>query len=265
MALRLYVFLFLLFLFFPICLIVLFAFHATSALSFPFSGFSLRWFQELLSDGRFLQSLKNSVLVATSASLATCVLGTLAALALPRLKDTSRAVFSFMSFAPIALPGLFLGAGLLVVFERLGIYRSLLTITIGHILFCLPFFIQTLRARVAHFDTELELAARDLGATPVQAFRLVTLPILGPTVLGATMLAFALSFDEIVITVFVVGEQSTLPFYIFSLMRRTITPTVTAASVLAMAVTLLLICVAGAIFAFQRRSSLELRNETMEP
>jgi spermidine/putrescine transport system permease protein len=256
---RAYIAVYLAFLFLPILMITMFAFHASPALSFPLQGFGVRWFEEILSDDRFLHALRNSVVVALASSVATCVLGTFAALAIPRLPARSRAAFLFLSFAPIALPGLFLGIALYILFERLGIYRSLVTVVIGHTLFCLPFFIETVRARVAYFDQELELAARDLGAGPLATFRLVTLPILGPTLLGGTILAFALSFDEIVVTVFVIGDESTLPFYILSMMRRTVNPTINAASVLAMALTLAMLVIAGAILGMQRRRAVRIR------
>lgn len=257
--LRAYVVVYLLFLFLPIIMITLFAFHATSALSFPFAGFSIQWFAEILSNDRFLHSLWNSVIVATASSILTCILGTLAALAIPRLSQGPKAAFSFLAFAPIALPGLFLGIALLVLFDAMGVSRSLLTVTIAHTLFCLPFFIETVRSRVAYFDTEIELAARDLGATPLQAFRLVTLPILAPTLVGGTLLSFALSFDEIVITAFVIGDQSTLPFFILSMLRRTVNPSINAASVLAMGMTLLVLVVVAGLMLLQRRRAAQLR------
>lgn len=257
--LRLYVTAYLAFLFLPILMIGLFAFHMSPSMSFPFQGFSLQWFGEILADATFRDALLNSVIVATASSIATCLLGTFAALAVPRLSEKARAGFSFLAFAPIALPGLFLGISLLVLFQSLSVYRSLVTVIIAHTLFCLPFFIETVRTRVAYFDAELELAARDLGATPWRTFRLVTLPILAPTLLGGTILSFALSFDEIVITVFVIGEESTLPFYILSMLRRTVDPTINAVSVLAMGMTLLLLLVAGAILAVQRRQAMQQR------
>lgn len=168
-------------------------------------------------------------------------------------------MFSFLSFTPIALPGLFLGIALLVLFDAVGVSRSLWTVTITHTLFCLPFFIETVRSRVAYFDMEIELAARDLGATPLQAFRLVTLPILAPTLIGGTLLSFALSFDEIVITAFVIGDQSTLPFFILSMMRRTVNPSINAASVLAMGLTLLVLVVVAVVLALQRRRAAQSR------
>ncbi|MFJ2684364.1 ABC transporter permease [Pseudomonas sp. NPDC087342] len=262
--LRLYVLAFLAFLFLPILVITLFAFHSTTAMSFPFEGFSLRWFEVILSDDNFVNSLKNSVIVATASSIATCLLGTFAALAIPRLSKRPKAAFSFLAFAPIALPGLFLGIGLLVLFDMLGVHRSLVTVTIAHTLFCLPFFIETVRSRVTFFDADLELAGRDLGAGPFAAFRLITLPILAPTLLGGTILSFALSFDEIVITVFVIGEQSTLPFYILSAMRRTVNPTINAASVLAMGMTLVLLLVAGVILGMQKRRAIQQRSADRE-
>lgn len=253
--LRLYVWVYLAFLVFPIAIITLFAFHSTPALSFPFEGLSLRWFHELLADQNFLTALKNSVIVASATAVVTTVLGTMSAMAVTRLPRRASAGFSFLGFAPIALPGLFLGISLLALFDRLGIYRSLWTVTIAHVLFCLPFFIETVRSRVTYFDHDLELAARDLGATPWQAFRKVTLPILGPTLVGGAILSFALSFDEIIITVFVIGEEGTLPFYILSLMRRTVTPLINAASVLALAMTLVTLGIAGIVMVGQRRQA----------
>ncbi len=251
--LRIYVWVYLAFLIFPIAIITLFAFHVSPALSFPFEGFSLRWFRELLADQNFLRALKNSVIVASVTAVTTTVLGTMSAMAVTRLPPKAKAAFSFLGFAPIALPGLFLGIALLALFDRLGVYRSLWTVTIAHVLFCLPFFIETVRSRVTYFDHDLELAARDLGATPWQAFRKVTLPILAPTLIGGAILSFALSFDEIIITVFVIGEEGTLPFYILSLMRRTVTPLINAASVLALAMTLVTLGLAGLAMAGQRR------------
>ncbi|MES2433449.1 MAG: ABC transporter permease [Pseudomonadota bacterium] len=261
MLLRSYVWLYLLFLFGPLAVIALFAFHASPALSFPFEGFSLRWFAEILDDPQFIAALKNSTIVAAASSVMTGILGTLAALALPRLPKRSLAGFNILTFAPIALPGLFLGIALLALFERLGIYRSLWTVTIAHTLFTLPFFIETVRSRVAYFDASLEEAARDLGAGPWTTFRLVTLPILFPTLMGGVLLSFALSFDEVVITVFVVGEKNTLPFYILSMMRRTVNPSINAASVLAMALSLASLLIGGLFFLLQRRRAQGRRTE----
>jgi spermidine/putrescine transport system permease protein len=263
MILRIYVWFYLMFLFGPLIVITLFAFHASPALSFPFEGLSLQWFAAILDDSQFLKALKNSTIVALAASVLTGILGTLAALALPRLPKRTLAGFNMLTFAPIALPGLFLGIALLALFERLGIYRSLWTVTIAHTLMCLPFFIETVRARVAYFDASLEEAARDLGASPLKAFRLVTLPILFPTLMGGMLLSFALSFDEVVITVFVVGEENTLPFYILSMMRRTVNPTINAASVLAMALSLASLMIGGLFFLMQRRRAQARRTDNL--
>lgn len=260
--LRLYVALYMVFLIFPIAVIALFAFHASPSLSFPLEGFSLRWFRDLMADGNFLTALKNSVIVASATAILTTILGTMAALALTRLPPRAKAGFGFLGFAPIALPGLFLGIALLALFSRLGIYRSLWTVTIAHVLFCLPFFIETVRSRVTYFDHDLELAARDLGASPWIAFRKVTFPILAPTLLGGAILSFALSFDEIIITVFVIGEEGTLPFYILSLMRRTVTPLINAVSVLALAMTLVTLGLAGLALAGRRRQAMSRRTDT---
>jgi ABC-type spermidine/putrescine transport system permease subunit II len=127
------------------------------------------------------------------------------------------------------------------------------------VLFTLPFFIEAMRSRVEYFDLSLEEAARDLGAGPLQTFRLVTLPIIAPTIAGAAILSFALSFDEFIITVFVSGNESTLPLLIWSMMRRAVSPDINAVSVLALALSIGLILIGGFFFWYQRRRALAVR------
>jgi len=257
--LRIYLWAYLFFLFAPIAIIVLFSFHATPALVFPFDGFSLRWYQDLLSRHDFIASLRNSLIVGTCTAIITTVLGTFAALALIRLKEPLKSWFAFANFAPVGFPGLFLGIALLILFAQLNIARSLLTITIAHVLFALPFFVEAVRSRVVYFDVSLEEAARDLGATPVQTFRLITLPILAPTIIGGAILTFALSFDELIITVFVSGNDTTLPLYIWSMMRRTVDPSINAASVIALGLSIAVLALGGLAFWLQRKRSVAIR------
>lgn len=265
MVLRTWVWAFLAFLYAPIILIVLFSFHSTPALTFPFEGFSLRWFHAIFANPDFMNSLWNSLKVATVSALATTILGSMAALAMARLKGPVKTAFALLSFSPIAMPGLFLGIALVALFAQFGVTRSLTTVVIAHILFALPFFIEAMRSSVEYFDLTLEDAARDLGATPFQTFRLVTLPIIGPTIAGAAILTFALSFDEFIITVFASGSDTTLPLFVFSMMRRTIDPTINAASALALAVSTLVLVLGGLLLWYRRRTALNSRaNQTGE-
>lgn len=261
--LRMYLWLYVLFLYAPIVIIGMFSFHSSPSLVFPFDGWSLRWYEQIFASSTFRESLWNSIIVATAASVATSLLGATVALALIRIKGKMREVIATICAAPIALPGLFLGIALVSGFAQVGMNRSLLTVTIAHVLYALPFFVATLRSRIDYFDSSLEEAARDLGATTWQSFRLITLPILRPSIVGAAILVFALSFDELIITVFVSGNESTLPMMIWSMMRRTVDPTINAASMVALALSLLVITIAGAIFWLQRRAAISSRTSDL--
>ncbi|RUM20522.1 ABC transporter permease [Rhizobium vallis] len=258
--LRAYLSLYLVFLFAPIAIIVLFSFHSTPALTFPIEGLSLRWYAQLFDKPDFVASLWNSLKVGFYTAIATTILGTLAALALIRLKGKYKQAFELLNFAPIGLPGLFLGIALVTLFAAINLPRSLVTVTIAHVLFTLPFFVETMRSRINYFDHSLEEAARDLGASQIQTFRLVTIPILAPTIVGAAILTFALSFDEFIITVFVSGNDTTLPLYIWSMMRRTVDPSINAASVLALALSIVVLGVGGLTLWLQRKRAVALRD-----
>lgn len=262
--LRLYLWLYVGFLYAPIVIIGLFSFHSSGSLVFPFEGVSVRWYGDIFANSTFRRSLWNSLIVATGATLTTALLGASVALALIRIKGRAKDVIAMVCAAPIALPGLFLGIALLSGFAQIGLNRSLVTVTIAHTLYALPFFVATLRSRIDYFDGSLEEAARDLGATSWQSFRLVTLPILRPSLLGAAVLVFALSFDELIITVFVSGNESTLPMMVWSMMRRTVDPTINAASMVAFALSLLVTLIAGASFWMQRRKRLQTRTAFLE-
>src|SRR5690606_35914146 len=130
------------------------------SLSFPMDGLSLRWYQELFSKPDFVNSLINSLKVGVYTSIATTIIGTFAALAMIRMKGRYRRFFELLNFAPIGLPGLFIGIDLVVLFDQMSLPRSLLTVTIAHVLFTLPFFVETMRSRINYFDLSLEEAAR---------------------------------------------------------------------------------------------------------
>lgn len=257
--LRIYVWLYVAFLYAPIAIITLFSFHSTPSLTFPFEGVSLRWYAKIFSDATFMASLQNSLIVGASTAAVTTVLGSLTALGLARLKGRVQTLFGLLAFGPVALPGLFLGIALVMLFSQIGLQRSLVTVTIAHVLFTLPFFIEAVRSRIEYFDLSLEEAARDLGATPFQTFRLVTLPIIGPTIGGAAILSFALSFDEFIITVFVSGNDTTLPLTIWSMMRRAVSPDINAASVISLGLSIGLILIGGLLVWYQRRMALSAR------
>jgi spermidine/putrescine transport system permease protein len=241
----------LVFLFVPLLLVVLFSFHKTGGLSFPFTGFSLRWYRDTFGSFEFREALKNSAIVAVSVSVVTLILGTLAAYGISRSTSRLRAPIGLLFFLPITLPGLFIGIAMLVSFRRVDFQLSLATVAIAHFVYVFPFFLLIAKAALDRLDPALEEAASDLGASPLKVFRKVTLPQVWPILVGATSLAFALSFDEFIITFFVIGSDSTLPMYIWSSLRRTIDPSINVISTMLMLITLLLWVIA---FAFTLRA-----------
>jgi spermidine/putrescine transport system permease protein len=243
----------LVFLWAPLLLVALFSFHSTGSLTFPFEGFSTRWYDEVFSNEVISTAAKNSLIVATSTALITVLLGTLAAYGLTRTRSRLRGPLSLLFFLPITLPGLFIGIALLVSFSRVEWSLSLVTVTIAHLVYVFPFFFLVARAALERLDPALEETAADLGAGRWTVFRRVTLPQVWPVLVGAACLAFALSFDEFVITFFVIGPDSTLPLYIWSGLRRTIDPSINAISTLLLAFTMLLFVVTFALTTWSER------------
>jgi spermidine/putrescine transport system permease protein len=220
----------LIFLFLPLVVVVLFSFHKTAGLSFPFRGFSLRWYRAVWDSDDFRSAALNSLWVALPTAGLTLVLGTLAAYGLSRTSSRLRAPLALLFFLPITLPGLFLGLSLLVFFARVHLDLSLKTVVLAHLVYVFPYFLLMAVAALDRLDAALEEAAADLGASPVKVFRRVTLPQIWPVLVGATCLAFALSFDEFIMTFFVVGSNPTLPLFIWSRLRRTVDPSINVIS-----------------------------------
>jgi ABC-type spermidine/putrescine transport system permease subunit II len=251
----------LLFLYVPLAVVVLFSFHETGSLSLPFTGFSLRWYDFVLSDPGFSAALWNSLLVAACTSVVTLLLGTVASFGLARTRSRLRGPLALLFFLPITLPGLFIGLALLVFFVRVNIHLSLTTVIIAHCVYVFPYFLLIATAALDRLDPALDEAAADLGANGWLRFWRVTMPQIWPLLVGATCLAFALSFDEFIITFFVIGPDGTLPLYIWSQLRRTVDPSINVVSTLLMSVTLLLWLVA---FVFALRGA-RRRSTTGEP
>jgi spermidine/putrescine transport system permease protein len=231
----------LLFLYAPLVVVVLFSFHSTASLSFPFQGLSTRWYREVLSSSDFRSALTNSLIVATVTTLITLCVGTAAAAAISRIGSTHlRAAITALLFIPITLPGVFLGVALLVYFHEIKLSLSLTTVTIAHVIYVIPYFLLIARAAFERLDPTLDEAAQDLGASGFQVFRKVTFPQIYPLLIGAAALAFALSFDEFIITFYVIGPDSTLPMFIWSSLKRTVDPSVNVISTILLCVSIIL-------------------------
>ena len=218
-GLRTWVVLVVVFLYFPIALIFLYAFNQSRIQSWPISHFSLSWFTVAWHDPDVREALALSLKAGVLATFVAMVLGTLAAFAVHRFKFFGREVVSFLLLLPIALPGIVTGIALKSFFSFNGYKLSLLTIIIGHATFCIVIVYNNMIARLRRTSSSLLEASMDLGAHGWQTFRYITLPMVSTSLIGGALLAFALSFDEVVVTVFTAGAQNTLPLWIFGAIR----------------------------------------------
>jgi putative spermidine/putrescine transport system permease protein len=218
-VLRIWVALVLLFLFAPIVLIVLYAFNRSNIESWPIPAFSVRWFTVAWQDQAVRQAFLLSVKVALLATAIAVILGSAVAYALHAFRFFGREAISFLLVLPLALPGIITGIALNSFFTFTGIQLSILTIVIGHATFCIVVVFNNILARLRRMPGSLTEASMDLGARGWQTLRYVTLPVVATALVSAALLAFALSFDEVIVTVFTAGAQTTLPLWIFGAIR----------------------------------------------
>jgi spermidine/putrescine transport system permease protein len=230
------------FLYLPVAVLAFFSFSASRYAS-VWGGFTLDWYAKVLQNERLLEALGNSLIVATVAMVISAVLGTAAAFALERARLPGRSAIESAMYLPVVMPELVQGIGLLLLFVLiLPLPLGLATITIAHSVFGTAYVTIVVRARLHGLDPHMEEAARDLGATPAQVFRRITLPLIWPGVLGGALLAFTLSFDDFVIAFFVTGPgASTLPIEIYSMVKRGVTPEINALATLILLVSVILI------------------------
>ena len=250
------------FFYLPIVLLIVLSFNDNRMVG-QWGGASLRWYREMIGNGPVLSAMQNSVIVAVGSTLVSTILGTAAALALERYRFRGQRIFDGLVYLPVIIPDvtmavmmlLFFARAFAIVFATTGIAPDLGlgTITLSHIAFNISFVAIVVRARLGGLDRNLEEAAADLYAGRWQTFRHVTLPLIMPGVLGGALLALTLSLDDVVITSFVSGPGSTtLPVYVFGLVRRGVTPLINAVSVVMLSASMLLILLSVLL---QRRSS----------
>ncbi len=249
-----------LFLYLPIAIIALFSFNAGRHAS-QFTGFSVQWYGRALSNPFVTEALQTSFIVALTSALIACVFGTMAALALQGMTGRVRMVADALIYVAVMVPGIVIGIATLIalvtlfgwvnpVLEGLNLptlsmgYGSLIA---AHALFSIALVIIILRARLSGMDRSLIEASADLYATPMATFRQITLPLIAPGILAGFLLSFTFSFDDFIIAFFVAGSETTLPIYVFSSIRRGVTPEINAIGTLVLAVSLGLLVVAQVI------------------
>jgi spermidine/putrescine transport system permease protein/putrescine transport system permease protein len=232
------------FLFAPIAVVVLFSFNGEKSLQ-VLDGLSFRWYEAFWNDDELRESLMASIQIAAITTVVSTVIGTGLALGVVRNRGRTGSWLGILLLIPLVTPEIVAGVSAFVLFAQLGVHLSLTTIILAHITFSISYVVVVVRGRLATMGTDREEAALDLGATPWQAVRLVTLPALWPAILAAAMIVFALSFDDFVLSFFTTGETpQPLPVRIYSALRFGISPTINAVGTLMMVVSLSFIALA---------------------
>jgi len=236
------------FLYLPILILMLFSFNDTRSVA-QFTGFSTEWYAKLFTNDELKAAAGHSLEIALISTILSTIIGTMTALAMDRFRFRFSGFFEANLYLPIVIPEIVMGISLLLFFNQALFplidaitgtrpFAGVPTVTIAHIAFNIPFVYVIVRARLADFDRGLEEAAQDLGADEWMTFKRVTLPLLMPGILGGALMAFTLSLDDYLITAFTRGNINTMPTYIYSLVRKGVTPEVNALSTVLLALSM---------------------------
>ena len=237
----------------PILTIVPLSFSSGSFFTYPLPGLSLRWYQDFFSSSFWLSSLKNSLIIGTSATLLATVLGTMAALGIWRARFPAQALVLAMLISPMVVPVIIIAVGVYFAFAPLGLTDGYAGLILAHATLGVPFVVITVLATLSAFDRTLLRAAESLGASQLTTFRRVMLPLILPGVASGAVFAFAASFDEVVVVLLMAGPaQRTLPRQMFAGINDNISLTIAAAATMLIAISLALMVAVGAL---QRRSA----------
>lgn len=229
------------FLYAPILLLVVFSFN-NSKLNIRWSGFTTRWYGELFQNQVLLTAFQNSLIVAVATTILSVFLGTVGGWLLHRYRFPGQNTLDLLIFVPMVMPEVLMGLSLLILFVNLQLNLGFLTLIIAHTTFCFPFVLVGVQARLQGIDPFLEEAAMDLGATPVQAFTRVIVPYLMPAIISGALMAFTLSFDEYIVTLFTTGAQSqTLPLKIYGMAKIGLNPQLNALSAIFVIITIVVV------------------------
>lgn len=234
----------LIFIYVPVLLIVIFSFN-DSRINAVWQGFTWKWYVSLFDNRQVVEALTNSLIVAVTSTVVSTILGTMAAIGLRRANGRLKKNLNGLLYLPILVPDIIMGLSLLVLFSQFHFELGKLTVIIAHITFSVSYVYVIVLARMDGAGMQLEEASQDLGATPWQTFRHVTLPAIMPGVIAGAIMAFTLSIDDFMISFFVAGSNSTtLPIYIYGMAKRGISPEINALSTIMVVVTIILIILA---------------------
>ena len=229
------------FLYGPIITLMVFSFNDNPITKLPLTGWTLDWYYKALTNSDLLAALWNSVIVAVAAVIICLVIGIPTAFALDRFNFRGKTLFRRLVILPITLPGIITGVSILAIFSMAGVKLSLVTVIIGHGTALTAIVVTNVFARLQRFDRRIEEASADIGARPWQTFVYISLPNISSAIIGSALIAFTLSFDEIPVTYFLTGRDNTLPMYIWSVVRRGITPEINAIGTIIVAFSIVLI------------------------
>lgn len=232
----------------PIAIVVLFSFNNSIYPAFPLRGFTLNWYDTAIANSELWRALMNSLVIAVTTAVLSTAIGLLAAMAVVRYRFRLRNTITLLLYAPLALPTVVAGVALLSLFLLAGIRLSLETVAVGHVLVCTPFAFGVLSSRLEGLNPDFEHASMDLGESPLMTFFRVTLPLALPGILSSLMLTFTISFDEFILAFFLSSNSPTLPVFMWSQMRfPDRLPMVLALATAVLAISVLLIVLSLAI------------------
>ena len=244
---RIYILFIFAFLYVPIIVIIIYSFNPSKS-NAVWTGFTMDWYTKLINDDDVLTAIKNSLTIAVISTFFSVIIGTIGAIGLHKYRFKGKEIVNLLLYIPIVIPEIIMGISLLVYFSMLQIDFGIFTLVLAHTTFCMPFVLINVKARLSGFDSSIEEAAMDLGASDFTVFRTITLPIIFPAVISGAMLAFALSLDDVIINFFVGGpESTTLPIKIFSMLRFGLSGEINAICTVMLVITFLVLIVSQTI------------------
>lgn len=250
-----YLFLILLLLYLPIVMVVAYSFNQSDN-GVLWTGFTTEWYKKLFESRIILESFRNSLIVALWSCLIAAVVGTLGAVGLARSHFRGQGMLESAASLPIMLPEIVLGMAFMTFFSLIKLPYGMGTLVLAHATFCIPYVLIIVRSRLVGLSPSYEEAARDLGASPMKAFLTVTVPLVLPAVLSGVMLAFAMSLDDMVISFFVTGpETTTFPVYVYGRLKTDVPPSINAMCTLVLGFTFILVALSQLIQAKTRARS----------
>ncbi|WP_153731544.1 ABC transporter permease [Sporosarcina obsidiansis] len=215
----------------PLVIVIATSFSNTSYLTFPPKGFSFKWYEYVISDGRYLEPLLNSLLVAVIATIISLIIGTMVSIAVVRYRFKLKGMVNSLFLAPLIVPSLLLGIGLLMFFSKLGITDAYIRLIAAHCVLTIPYVVRSVVASLGKINPSIEEASRILGASPLKTVFLVTLPLIKPALIAGGFFAFIISFDELVVGLFLTSSSvTTLPLLIYSDIQFNLNPSISAIS-----------------------------------